>query len=348
MSKKLILFGTTGMVLLVLTVLICTGIGSVALPIRDIAGILIHKIPWVGDWITPDWNKAAEQIIWKVRFPRVLLAVLVGASLAIAGTGFQGVLRNPLADPFTLGVSSGASVGAAFLIFFGLQYALIGIWTLPLVAFLTGVITLWFVMALAREGRKIPTHSLILAGVVMQSFLGAVVSFLSTMSKQTINEIIYWTMGSLALRGWSYTAILFPYFLLGLVFLWSRARSLNVLALGERQAAHIGIGVDRLKLSVLAVGTLLTAGAVSVSGVIGFVGLVIPHMLRLLVGPDYRLLVPLSAIGGATFMVWADTIARSLLAPTEIPLGVVTAFVGAPFFAYLLNRNKKLQKGMMP
>lgn len=245
-------------------------------------------------------------------------------------------------------MSSGASVGAAFLIFFGLQYALIGIWTLPLVAFLTGVITLWFVMALAREGRKIPTHSLILAGVVMQSFLGAVVSFLSTMSKQTINEIIYWTMGSLALRGWSYTAILFPYFLLGLVFLWSRARSLNVLALGERQAAHIGIGVDRLKLSVLAVGTLLTAGAVSVSGVIGFVGLVIPHMLRLLVGPDYRLLVPLSAIGGAIFMVWADTIARSLLAPTEIPLGVVTAFVGAPFFAYLLNRNKKLQKGMMP
>lgn len=348
MSRKLAVYGTAGMVLLVLTVLICTGIGSVSLPIRHIAGIILHHVPWLDDRIIPDWTTAAEQIIWKVRLPRVLLAVLVGAALAVAGAGFQGVLRNPLADPFTLGVSSGASVGAAVLIFFGLQYALIGVWTLPLVAFVTGVLTLWFVLALAREGRKIPTHSLILAGVVMQSFLGAVVSFLSTMSKQTINEIIYWTMGSLALRGWSYTAILFPYFLLGLLVLWSQARSLNILALGERQAAHIGVRVDRLKLTVLGVGTLLTAGAVSVSGVIGFVGLVIPHMLRLIVGPDYRLLVPLSAIGGAIFMVWADTIARSLLAPTEIPLGVVTAFVGAPFFAYLLHRNKKLQKGMMP
>ncbi|GIO51944.1 FecCD family ABC transporter permease [Paenibacillus cineris] len=345
MSKKLAGYGGIGIVLLVLTLLICLGIGSVALPIRDIALILLHRIPWIGSHIDPTWNASFEQIIVKVRLPRILLGMLVGAALAVAGSGFQGVLRNPLADPFTLGVSSGSAVGASFLIFFGLQYSFFGGWTLPAVAFVTGMLTLWMVIALARESGKIPTNSLILSGVVMQSFLGAVVSFLSAMSNRTINEIIYWTMGSLSLRGWSYTAILLPYFLVGFAVVWSRTRALNLLSLGERQAAHMGMNVDRVKLGVLLVSTLLTAAAVSVAGIIGFVGLVIPHVIRLITGPDYRLIVPLSAIGGAVFMVWADTIARSLLAPTEIPLGVVTAFVGAPFFAYLLYRNKKQRKG---
>lgn len=347
MNKKLTLFSGIGIVLLGLTLLICLGIGSVSLPLKDMFFILIKQIPWIGDSVVPDWSVSHEQILIKVRLPRIILGMLVGATLAVAGAGFQSVLRNPLADPYTLGVSSGASVGAALLIFTGMQYALIGAWTLPLVAFVTGMLTLWGVLALARDNGKIPTASLILSGVVMQSFLGAVVTFLTAMNKKTINEIIYWTMGSLSLRGWSYSAILFPYLILGLIFIWSRARSLNLLALGERQAAHLGIHVERLKLSVLIVSTLLTAGAVSVSGVIGFVGLVIPHMVRLIAGPDYRLIIPLSAIGGAIFMVWADTAARSLLAPTEIPLGVVTAFVGAPFFAYLLYRNKKQRKGKM-
>ncbi|AJS59746.1 FecCD family ABC transporter permease [Paenibacillus sp. IHBB 10380] len=340
MSKKLAGYSGVGIILLVLTLLICLGIGSVKLPIKDIVMILVHQLPWIGDAVTPTWSPSFEQILIKVRLPRIILGMLVGAALAVAGSGFQGVLRNPLADPYTLGVSSGAAVGASVLIFFGLQYSLFGIWTLPLVAFVAGVITLWGVLALAREGGKIPTNRLILSGVVMQSFLGAIVSFLSAMSNKTINEILFWTMGSLSLRGWSYTAILFPYLLIGLIFIWSRARSLNLLSLGERQAAHLGLHVEGLKMGVLLVSTLLTAAAVSVSGIIGFVGLVIPHMIRLIVGPDYRLIVPLSAIGGGIFMVLADTVARSLLAPTEIPLGVVTAFVGAPFFAYLLYRNK--------
>lgn len=346
MSKKLAGYGGIGLALLVLTLLVCLGIGSVALPVKDIALIVLHRLPGVSGLIHPTWDPSFEQIILKVRLPRVLLGMLVGAALAVAGSGFQGVLRNPLADPFTLGVSSGSAVGASMLIFFGLQYSLIGAWTLPAVAFVTGALTLWGVMALARERGKIPTNSLILSGVVMQSFLGAVVSFLTAMSKETVNDILYWTMGSLSLRGWSYTAILLPYFLAGLLLVWSRARSLNLLALGERQAAHLGVNVEGLKLTVLLVSTLLTAAAVSMAGVIGFVGLVIPHVVRLIAGSDYRLIVPLSAIGGGIFMVWADTIARSLLAPTEIPLGVVTAFVGAPFFGYLLYRSKKQRKGM--
>lgn len=345
MSKKLAGYGGLGIILLIVSFLLCLGIGAVELPVKDIVMILLHKIPWIGDTITPTWSPAFEQILIKVRLPRIILGMLVGAALAIAGSGFQGVLRNPLADPYTLGVSSGASVGAAVLIFFGMQYSLVGAWTLPLVAFFTGIMTLWGVLSLARDGGKIPTNSLILSGVVMQSFLGAIVSFLTAMSKQTINEILFWTMGGLSFRGWSYTLMLMPYVVIGFVLIWNSARSLNLLALGERQAAHMGLRVERIKLITLIVSTLLTAAAVSVSGVIGFVGLVIPHMIRLITGPDYRLIVPLSAIGGAIFTMWCDTAARSILAPTEIPLGVVTAFIGAPFFAYLLYRNKKQGNG---
>ncbi|MDP4095309.1 iron chelate uptake ABC transporter family permease subunit [Paenibacillus sp. P96] len=345
MKRKLIVYGLAGLILLILTVLICLGIGSVRLPVQHIAGILIHHLPWIGSYITPFWEGPTEQIIVNVRLPRVLLGMLTGAALALAGAAFQGVLRNPLADPFTLGVSSGASVGAAFLIYWGLQYSFFGLWTLPLVAFTTGILTLYLVILLARENGKIPTQSLILSGVVMQSFLGAVVSFLTAMSKETVNEILYWTMGSLGLKGWAYPGIILPYVILGLILLCSKARVLNMLALGEGQAAYMGVNVDRTKLWVLITATFLTAASVSVCGVIGFVGLVVPHMIRLLTGPDYRLIIPLSALGGAIFIVWADTAARTLLAPTEIPLGVVTAFVGAPFFAYLLQRNKKRRGG---
>lgn len=344
MSKKLAGYGAAGLLLLLLTLVISLGIGSVHLPAGQIGAMLLHKLPWIGDAVTPSWDTSAEQIMMKVRLPRILLGMLVGASLAVAGAAFQGVLRNPLADPFTLGVASGSSLGAALLIFYGLQFSLAGVWTLPIVAFGSGALTLWIVLTLARDNGKLPTHGLILAGVVMQSFLGAAVSFLTVMSRDTLADILFWTMGSLSLRGWSYITMLLPYFLIGLIYIWSRARTLNLLSLGERQAAHMGLHVDRLKISVLIVATLLTAAAVSVSGVIGFVGLVVPHMIRLVTGSDYRTIIPLSALGGAIFMVWSDTAARTLLSPSEIPIGVVTAFVGAPFFAFLLYRNKKQRR----
>ncbi|MGZ9583554.1 FecCD family ABC transporter permease [Paenibacillus marinisediminis] len=345
LRRNSIMAGGAGITLLLLSVIGCLAIGSVKMPFREIALILLHHIPFVGDLIPVSWDDASAQIMMNVRFPRVVLAMLVGASLGVAGTAFQGVLRNPLADPYTLGVSSGASVGAAMLIYFGLQYSLLGQWSIPVVAFVTGMLTLLVVLRMARTNGKLPIETLILSGVVMQAFLGAIVSFLVAMSEQTVNEILFWTMGSLALRGWSYVAVIAPFFLISFIILLAYVRPLNLLALGERQAAHLGLHVERTKWIVLLTATFLTAGAVSVSGVIGFVGLVVPHMLRLVVGPDYRLLMPMSAIGGALYVMWADTIARSLLAPTEIPLGVVTAFVGAPFFAYLLIRNKRLKRG---
>jgi iron complex transport system permease protein len=324
MKRKLLLWGGAGALLLLLSIFISVQIGASRVTPMDMFN-----------------DPAAEQIILNVRMPRILLAVLVGASLSVAGTAFQGVLRNPLADPFTLGVSSGSSVGAAFLIYFGLQFAFLGQWTIPVVAFITGTVTLWLVMRLAQEDGKLKRESLILSGVVMQAFLGAIVSFLVAMSKQVINEIIFWLMGSLAMRGWEYSLVIAPYLIIGTLVVVAHARALNLFELGERQAAHLGINVERTKIITLCAASLLTAAAVSVAGVIGFVGLIVPHLLRLLIGPDYRLLVPLSALGGGIFVLWADTLARTVLAPTEIPLGIVTAFLGGPFFAYLLNRQKK-------
>ncbi|MCE5168769.1 iron ABC transporter permease [Paenibacillus profundus] len=343
--KKIVWYGGASFALLLLSVVGCLAVGSVQMPLGEMTRILLHHIPGLDSIFPVTWDDASAQIMMKVRFPRVVLAMLVGAALGVAGTAFQGVLRNPLADPYTLGVSSGASVGAALLIYFGLQYALLGEWTIPVVAFATGTLTLIIVMRLANDGGKIPIETLILSGVVMQAFLGAIVSFLVAMTKQTINEILFWVMGSLALRGWSYTVVLGPYLAIGIIILISYARPLNLLALGERQASHLGLHVERTKWVVLLTATLITAAAVSVSGVIGFVGLVVPHILRLIVGPDYRYLIPLSAVGGAIYVMWADTIARTAFAPTEIPLGVVTAFIGAPFFAYLLIRNKRTKRG---
>ncbi|GIP38785.1 corrinoid ABC transporter permease [Paenibacillus sp. J31TS4] len=280
-----------------------------------------------------------------VRMSRVVLAMVVGAALALAGAGFQAVLRNPLADPYTLGVASGASVGAAFLILFGLQTAL-GAWTVPLVAFTTGMLTLAFVFRLASTQGKAGLETLLLAGIVVQAFLGAMVSFMVSLSNSVVNEIVFWMMGSLSMRGWGFTQVLLPYLVAGAAILLGYGRPMNLLALGERQAAHLGIHVERTKLIVLTVSTLLTAAAVSVTGVIGFVGLVVPHLVRLVVGPDYRLILPLSLLTGSVYVLAADTIARMALSPKELPLGVVTALIGAPFFAYLLAKQKKRAGGM--
>jgi iron complex transport system permease protein len=315
--------------------------GTASLPVSQVWSILWHQLPYVGDWVTPDWPVSSEQIILKVRLPRVLLAILIGACLSLAGAGFQGVLRNPLADPYTLGVASGSAVGAAFVILFGLQVALLGQWTIPAVAFVTGMLSLFIVLRLAIINGKFQLETLILSGVVVQAFLGSMVSFMVSLSDKVINEIIFWLMGSLSLRGWSFTFMLVPYFLIGLAVLLSYGRTLNLFALGERQAEHLGVNVVRTRMIVLCVSTLITAAAVSVAGTIGFVGLVVPHLVRLMVGPDYRILLPVTAIFGGIYLLWADTLARMLLSPTEIPLGVVTAFLGAPFFAYLLRKNKK-------
>ncbi|XEC97202.1 FecCD family ABC transporter permease [Paenibacillus tarimensis] len=338
MHRKLYGFGGAAMLLLAASVMLSLSIGSAGLPLSKVWGIIVHQLPWIGGE-AGDWTALEEAIVIQVRLSRVLLAILVGACLALAGAGFQGVLRNPLADPYTLGVASGSSIGAAFLILFGLQ-TFIGMWSIPIVAFGTGMVTLLAVFWLARAQGKMGVETLILSGVVIQAFLSAFVSYMVSLSQGVVNEILFWLMGSLSKRNWSHVTLLIPFVAALLPVLIFYSRALNLFVLGERHAAHLGVNVERTKLTVLICSTLLTAAAVSVSGVIGFVGLVVPHLVRLLVGPDYRLIIPLSAVGGGIYVLWADTLARTLLSPKEIQLGIVTAFIGAPFFAYLLKRRK--------
>lgn len=344
MRRKLLLWGGVGGALLLLSIVVSVSMGSARLTLGTVWRILVSSLPFIGGSMARDWPVAYEQIILQVRLPRIVLGLIVGAALATAGAGFQGVLRNPLADPFTLGVASGASVGAAFLILMNMQFVF-GSGTLPVVAFLTGMATLCVVYILSRVDGGMRRETLILAGVIVSSFLGAAVSFMVSLSDDIVNQIVFWLMGSLSLRGWAYAGSIAPYVVAGIIVLCLYGRTLNLFELGERSAAHLGVRVERTKWIVLSVATLMTAAAVSVTGVIGFVGLVVPHMIRLMVGPDYRLIVPLSAVAGAVFVVWADTLARMVLSPTEIPLGVVTAFLGAPFFIYLLTKHKKTLGG---
>lgn len=303
--------------------------------------IIFSRIPGLEALFDGSWKSFEETIVWQVRLPRVFLAGLVGMALASAGVVFQGVLRNPLADPYILGVSSGSALGAALVIITGWQNSFLGAWTLPLTAFVTGMITLLIVYRLAYVGHRVKMETILLSGVVVQAFVGAALSFILSVSDERMQQIVYWLMGSLALTGWEHGWVIMPLVLTGIVIMWLFTRELNILALGEQSAYHVGVSVDRVRLVLLVMASLITGAAVSVSGTIGFVGLVVPHIVRLVVGTDHRVLLPVSAFTGAILLIAADTVARTIMEPRELPIGVITAFLGAPFFAYLLRRRKR-------
>ncbi|QKI80989.1 FecCD family ABC transporter permease [Kroppenstedtia eburnea] len=287
-------------------------------------------------------DPATEAIIWQIRFPRVILAAVVGMALAGAGVVFQGLLRNPLADPYILGVSSGAALGAAIAIFTGAGAAWLGGWTVPVWAFLLAAVALFLVLGLA--GRGLNRSTLILSGVVIQAFFGAMLTFLIGISSaEELQRIQFWIMGSVAAREWHHIYVVLPFMIPGLTLIWLMARQLNLFSLGERSAAHLGVPVRRIRMVLLLSATLMTAAAVAVSGTIGFVGLIIPHIMRRIVGPDHRVLIPAAVLAGGLFLVGADTVARTVMEPRELPIGVVTALVGAPFFAWQLKRRHEYQ-----
>jgi iron complex transport system permease protein len=283
------------------------------------------------DFAVPD---TAETIVVTLRLPRIALGAVVGFALGTAGVVMQGFFRNPMADPSIIGVSSGAAVGAVATIAVPVAVP----FSLPLAAFLGAVLAAFGVYLLATEDGRTPVATLLLAGVAVQTFLGAVVSFLLLHSGESLRRAVFWLMGHLHLASWDDVKLVLPVALLGFGILLAYARDLNVLLLGEEDAHALGVEVERTKRLLLAVASVVTGAAVAVTGVIGFVGLVVPHVMRLLVGPDHRILLPTSALAGATFLVATDTIARSGAA--EIPVGIVTAFLGAPFFLYLLRTRE--------
>ncbi|MFB1082047.1 FecCD family ABC transporter permease [Jeotgalibacillus sp. JSM ZJ347] len=287
-----------------------------------------------------------SSIVLDIRFPRVVLAALVGASLAIAGASFQGLLKNPLADPYTLGVSSGASVGAVATIFLGLTIPGLGSFTLPVISILAALLTLIIVLGFARMVEKsMKMETIILTGIIFSSFLGSILSLMIALTGDELRQIINWLLGSVSMRGWEYIRLIAPFFLIGAFLLIWNARELNAMAFGEERAQHLGVNVQRRKFVVLASGSLLTGAAVAVSGTIGFVGLVVPHMVRMLTGSDHRHVLPLSILNGASLLILCDLVARTIVAPTELPIGVITALIGAPVFGLILIQKRKERRG---
>ncbi|NKE07915.1 FecCD family ABC transporter permease [Mesobacillus selenatarsenatis] len=324
---------------LIISMLLGISIGTVSIPVPaiiEIIGAEIFRLQ--GQEIDPMY----ASIVMEIRLPRVLLAGLVGASLAIAGAAFQGLLRNPLADPYTLGISSGASIGAVITLFFGISLPLIGAFTLPVLTILFAFATVLFVLFFARKvDRLLRVETIILTGIILSSFLGSFISLMIALSGEELRQIIGWLLGSVSMRGWEYIKIIFPFFIIGLVILLANTRELNAMSFGEERAQHLGVNVERRKLLILLSGSLLTGSAVAVSGTIGFVGLVIPHLTRTVWGPDHRHLLPLSVLMGSGFLILADLISRTIIAPSELPIGVITALIGAPVFAFILMKNRK-------
>lgn len=338
-SKKLRAGIYLALGLLLLVVLIaCVGIGSVSVPLPDLFRSLI----------SPVFKTAAEGvsdpsfpvIVLRLRLPRVLVAMVVGAALSLAGGTMQGLFKNPLADPYIVGVSSGAAVGAALAMVAGLGWSIVGGFAIPLAAFIGGISSLILVYSLASSGGRVSTLSLLLAGIAVSTFLGALVSLIVFFSGQQLQQVVFWMMGGFTGRRWIHVYSVLPLLLLGgAVIIW-HSRDLDALAMGDEQAHYMGIEVEKVKRRLLWASALITAGAVSVSGLIGFVGLVVPHSMRLIGGPIHRWLLPASALAGAIFLASADLLARVVLAPIELPVGLVTALAGGPFFLYLLKKRR--------
>jgi iron complex transport system permease protein len=316
---------------LAVVVVASAGIGPVSIPPSTVARAMLDALPGVAF----DVPRPARIIVTRIRLPRIILGAVVGFALAAAGTVMQGFFRNPMADPSVVGVSSGAAVGAvaAIVVPASLPFGL----GVRGAAFAGAVLTAFAVYLVATDGGRTPVATLLLAGVAVQTFLGAVVSYLLLHAGESLERVVYWLMGNLADATWTEVALAAPAVPL-VCLLFPFARDLNVLLLGEADAHSLGVEVERTKRLLLVVASLVTGAAVAVTGVIGFVGLVVPHVIRLVVGPDHRVLLPTSALAGASFLVLADTVARA--GPAEVPVGVVTAALGAPFFLYLLRRRE--------
>lgn len=332
------------MIFLIFSILIGIAIGSVYVPIKEILQIIgsaIFHFP-LSDAVDP----MNRNIVMDIRLPRVILAGLVGASLSIAGAAFQGLLRNPLADPYTLGVSSGASVGAVVTLFFHISLPFVGLLTLPIMSILGSFVTIFCVLLFARKIEKsMKVETIILTGIIFSSFFGSFISLIIALTGDELRQIIGWLLGSVSMRGWSYIFIIIPFFIIGSLLLLLNSKELNAMSLGEERAQHLGVSVERRKLLILIAGSILTGAAVSVSGSIGFVGLVIPHLLRIVWGANHRNLLPLSILFGAGFLIITDLVSRTIIQPSELPIGVITALIGAPIFAFILMKRKLGRRG---
>ncbi|MEN6334873.1 MAG: iron ABC transporter permease [Phycisphaerales bacterium] len=325
--RTLLIRTSIAIALLLAILLICALIGS-----QDVSLKAAMQGPQIGGTPNPDY-----EILVRVRIPRVLLAAMVGAALAAAGVIFQALLRNPLADPYILGVSSGAGLGAMIAVIGGLSWTLWGRSPIAIFAFIGALGTVWLVWGIGRITGKYQVTGLLLAGVVVNAFFSAMIMFLISIAKsQQLYATIFWLMGNMTEEDWLVLWVGGGGILAGIIALFFLGPQLNIISVGRQDARSIGVPVERIELAAFAISAFITAAAVSLSGLIGFVGLIVPHAVRLVFGPDHRQLIPLSSLVGAMFLVVADTVARMVVAPAQLPVGVVTAMIGGPFFLFLL------------
>jgi iron complex transport system permease protein len=315
---------------LVIMLILSMAIGSVFIPPTEVWRALTGAAS----------NETFRTILLDIRLPRTALIALVGAALAGSGATYQGLFRNPLADPFLIGVAAGAGLGAIFAMSLNWPYTMLGLLAVPLTAFISSLLTVYLVYTFAHIGRTVPTTNLILAGVAVSSFATSITTFLMLRSTGEVRRAISWVLGGVSLVSWNVTLALIPYLAIGMTLLVLMGYSLNLLQFGDDQATQMGLNVRRAKFIIIVAASLVTAAAVSFAGIIGFVGLIVPHVVRIWWGVDYRRLIPLSILGGASVLLLADVLSRIVLAPQELPVGIVTALAGAPFFLWVLRRAK--------
>ncbi|MEI6845463.1 MAG: iron ABC transporter permease [Candidatus Firestonebacteria bacterium] len=340
MKNKFKTYLLLGLVLLSASIFLGIFIGGVAIEPGQALKILLSKIPGLKASIPVTWEENISDILLKVRIPRVLLALLVGAALSVSGAVFQGLLKNPLADPYLLGVSSGAALGASIVILTSLPFFFLGLPVVPFAAFAGALLSMFLVYGLARTKGKISLHTLLLSGVIINFSFSALIMLIITLSNKGLAEVVIWMMGTLNNTNYDLLPYITPVAVILMLVIYMFSNDLNVIAVGEETAVFLGVKTEKVKKLLFVLTSMLTALAVSVSGLIGFVGLIIPHIARMIVGPDHRILIPFSALLGGIFLILSDTLCRSIIAPSEIPTGVVTAILGGPFFLYLLKRKK--------
>lgn len=321
--------------------ILASGVGSVGIPPLTVIEIVASRAPLVD--IAQSWPDTWDTIIWQLRLPRIALAGIVGAALAMSGATYQGLFRNPLADPYLIGVASGAGLGATIVLVTGVPSHYAGVSLLPVAAFAGAIGAVAIAYVVARSSEGLPLTTLILAGVAVASLAGAAGALLMIRSDPDLRPVLSWLLGGFASSQWKHSALMLPYLLPSVVLVLAYGRVLNVLQLDEDHARQLGVNLARTKMVLIVAASLATAAAVSFSGLIGFVGLIAPHTVRLLWGVDYRALLPMAAVVGAGFLIVADLAARTVVSPSELPVGIVTAFCGAPFFLYLLRRRRSVQ-----
>lgn len=324
----------------ILVLLLGVALGSINVPFGDILAVIYGRV--FSTSLPSHIPSVSVSIIWNLRLPRALLAFLVGGALAVSGTVMQSILKNPLASSFTLGVSSGASLGAALVIAFGFSIPFLGIFTLPAAGLIFGLLTVFAAVKFAsRMDENLENNTIILVGMVFSLFVNAILMIVTAMAGDHVEQLTFWQMGSFALKGWNSVFVLFPIVLIGVFILMYYSKEMDIMTFGEEQAFTMGVDVYRIKWLLLGLSAALTGSAISFVGVIGFIDLIAPHVVRRIFGSSHRLVVPMSMLFGGSFMVVCDLIARTIISPSELPVGAVTALIGAPFFAYVYFSRRK-------